>query len=448
MLARSMRQRKRRFDPPFPHGSTHTGEKIVLMEERYDANGVDIYAIRNGNLHSFCLCLYILAGSMYEKDGENGISHLYEHAVFSNLVKLTDGRIYRELSLHGISVNASTYREFIRFTVSGLPDGFDFALYTLSLILSPFSLSLSDLEGERRRIKAEIREDDEKNGIEYLLTKAAWDGTPLANTVSGKWSTVSRISLKKLEEYRRNNVNKQNSFVCVTGNVSGADIKKLIDTVSKADFGEATEKRDNAAPVPSDFLNRNTKIAIKQSSYTYVGISFDIDMTKHGGKTVDIIHSLLFDGDDAVLFEALSGDDPVIYGFYDTIKELYKNAGRIFFTFETERKRLYECLNRITEALVKVKRGEYDAMPAVMKEYASAKTASDDTEMLNWDTAYKGHILSYLTTPEEYQKIKKDDVTTAAADIFKTQNLTVAVKGDKRKISEDKIKEIFKVLDL
>ncbi len=419
----------------------------MIMEERYDANGVDIYAKRNGNLHSFCLCLYILAGSMYENDGENGISHLYEHAVFSNLVKLTDGKIYRDLSLHGLTVNASTYREFIRFTVSGLPSGFDYALYTLSLILSPFRLSLSDLEGERRRIKAEIREDDEKNGIDYLLSKAAWEGTPLEKTVSGKWSTVSRISLKKLEEYRRYSVTKQNSFICVTGNVSGKDIDKLIETVSKADFGEAGEKRDNTAPVPSDFLNRNTKTVLKQSSYTYVGISFDIDMTKHGCGVIDIIHSLLFDGDDAVLFEALSGDDPVIYGFYDTVKELYKNAGRIYFTFETEKKRLYDCLNRIAEALLKVKRGEYDVMPAVMKEYAKAVTWSDDTEMLNWDTAYKGHILSYLKTPEEYLNIKKDDVTKAAADIFRTQNLTVAVKGDKKKISVDRIKEIFKSLE-
>ena len=82
-----------------------------------------------------------------------------------------------------------------------------------------------------------------------------------------------------------------------------------------------------------------------------------------------------------------------------------------------------------------------------MKEYANAETSSDDTEMMNWNTAYKGHILSYFAAPGEYRKIKKEDVTAAAADIFRTRNLTVAVKGDKRKISEDKIREIFKALD-
>ena len=56
-----------------------------MKEQMYSVNGIELYSLTNSALKSFCLSLYIRAGSIFEKESENGISHLFEHIVFRNL---------------------------------------------------------------------------------------------------------------------------------------------------------------------------------------------------------------------------------------------------------------------------------------------------------------------------------------------------------------------------
>lgn len=57
----------------------------IMREQELYINGTRIYSLTNHDLHSFCLSLYIRAGSIFEDMTENGISHLFEHMVFRNL---------------------------------------------------------------------------------------------------------------------------------------------------------------------------------------------------------------------------------------------------------------------------------------------------------------------------------------------------------------------------
>lgn len=48
----------------------------VLMErEHITPQGVSVFHDKNENIHSFCLCLYVRAGSLFETKENNGISH-------------------------------------------------------------------------------------------------------------------------------------------------------------------------------------------------------------------------------------------------------------------------------------------------------------------------------------------------------------------------------------
>lgn len=56
-----------------------------MNERSFSVNGISIYSLTNPNLRSFCLSLYVRAGSIFEDISNNGISHLFEHVVFRNL---------------------------------------------------------------------------------------------------------------------------------------------------------------------------------------------------------------------------------------------------------------------------------------------------------------------------------------------------------------------------
>ena len=76
------------------------------------ANGVPIYFYGNPHLHSFCICLYIKAGSLYEPNDWNGATHLWEHMLFRKMNRLSQGDFYRKLDLLGLAFSAGTYKEF------------------------------------------------------------------------------------------------------------------------------------------------------------------------------------------------------------------------------------------------------------------------------------------------------------------------------------------------
>ena len=102
---------------------------------------IPVYSYRNENLHSFCLCLYLRAGSMFETDAENGISHFFEHIIFKNINKKYDGKLYKKLDMLGLDFNGCTYKEFMQFIITGASAHFEEAVKILTSIFEPLTVS-------------------------------------------------------------------------------------------------------------------------------------------------------------------------------------------------------------------------------------------------------------------------------------------------------------------
>ena len=86
-----------------------------MEREHITPQGVSIFHDKNENIHSFCLCLYVRAGSLFETKENNGISHFFEHIVFKNIHYQMGENLYQTLDRCGLDFNASTYEEFIQF---------------------------------------------------------------------------------------------------------------------------------------------------------------------------------------------------------------------------------------------------------------------------------------------------------------------------------------------
>lgn len=49
-----------------------------MEREHITPQGVSVFHDKNENIHSFCLCLYVRAGSLFETKENNGISHFFD----------------------------------------------------------------------------------------------------------------------------------------------------------------------------------------------------------------------------------------------------------------------------------------------------------------------------------------------------------------------------------
>ncbi len=422
-----------------------------MQERSYSFNGVNIYALPNPNLRSFCLSLYIRAGSFYETEKDNGIGHLFEHAVFRN-IKRKYPNFYEESALHGVDLQGRTYKEFIQFEITGPSCEFEFAADILCSIFDEIKLDKNEFDKEKKRIKAEIREGDERSSIYYYFNQLVWKGTQAEKSVLGYCRVLDSVSVKKLNEYRKECFSKDNFFIYITGNFSDKDIELLKIKTEELDLSQKEIKRSNTVTLNNDFFNRRIKINIKNDTWYYISIGFDFDNTKHPQGVIDILYGVLFNCDKALMYKYLSEDNPIIYS-YDSTQEQYDNVGNIYFKFEVDKTCIEEAIAVVVEMLNDVKVGKFNFEVTLFSEKYHIETELDSPSDLNWSLAYYNHILKADSNNPcdklrtRFDNVTKEQVIEAAKEIFRTKNMTVAVKGKKKNINTENIEEILKKLD-
>ena len=323
------------------------------MEKQLIAkNGIPIYHYRQDKTHSFYISVFVRMGSMYETEKNSGISHFLEHAVIRNINARMGGGLYPLLDKYGLEFNASTYTEMVQFYISGASHAFPVAAQIIAAVLAPLELSLSDFEAERARIRAEIREAEDRTSLSAFTLREVFGDGALARPITGSGSTVSRISRSGLEAYRRDSVTTENTFVYLTGAYTDDDLATLTGELEKYSLSNG-KKRDNIAPVSNSFGKRGGRVALKNSDCCKVRFTFDLDMTRLSLPETDLIHAILVGGYSSELFIEMSEKRGIFYDI-DGVCDRYKNIGMLGFSFELRESRLYEAVELVVDLLTKM----------------------------------------------------------------------------------------------
>ena len=418
------------------------------MESCHTAkNGIKIYGYRNPSQNGFFISLFLRAGSMYESASENGITHLLEHVSIRNVNKVMGGHLYRDLDRLGLEFNAATYSEMVQFYLSGASKNFGAGAEIISKLLSPIILDAGEIDVERKRIKAEIREGDEKNSLLSFTNKIVNEGTSLSASITGTAATVTKISRRRLEEYRKSLFTRERAFLYVTGAYTDEDIAALSDFIGAYPLPESKSECFNVAPVSENHFKRSGEVFVKKSDFTAVRFNFDIDMTRVSTPESDLIYDMLFSGYSSAFFQAMSEERGIIYDITGSV-ERYKNIGALYFSYEVQNKDLEESI-RIALEILRDFKATRPAPCSLMKSgyVDNALMLLDDSRELNFTLAYDNHImgLGYKSIEERrraYDAVTPTDIERAAGEIFKPKNLVLTIKGDKKKINTEKISEM------
>lgn len=411
---------------------------------------VPVYSYLNPHLHSFCLCMYIKSGSMYEEKNENGITHFYEHAVIRNVNSLMEGKLYQILDKFGLSLNGATYKEFVQFSINGAAVHWKEAVDIFLNLLKPLVLSEEELSTERKRIKAEIRECDREDSLEARTEQAVWKGTSLTQTITGKKKTLDTIGLPELNDFRRHFFTSENMFFYVTGNCIENGLDYLCNKINEEEINTIDIKRMNLAPVPKRFFGRKSVPVVEDGKKTELSISFDIDTSRYSDAMLCLFYDLLFVGDYCHIYQELSEKTGYIYSYEDHF-ERYKNVGVMTLQYEVAPGMLLKVFEKTMDIFLKMKDtpGSLDYVRAIYVD--NGDMSLDDADDFNWNRAYDCHILDENYPDIEakksaFKKVTEEDMARMAREIFLTSNITVVVKGRKKKIKKKKLEEQMKRL--
>ncbi len=216
-----------------------------MIERTILVNGTPLHTLINENLNTFCIAVYVKAGCMYESMGDNGITHLLEHTIFKNMHHKYDGSFYDLLAVNGLNFTGSTYKEFMCFIIDGPSYGFDFACEVICSVFDFISISVSEFFCEKKRIKAEIRERDERHTLQYVFLRKVWGDAFGNNTVLGTCKSIDNITLDTLNDYRCDVFSTDNCFFFLTGNVTDEQIQFLKDKIVGLNINNQTLNRNN-----------------------------------------------------------------------------------------------------------------------------------------------------------------------------------------------------------
>ena len=422
-----------------------------MGENLRDINGIRFYTMPNRAMRQFCLYLYVLAGSMYEDAKVNGITHMFEHAVFRNIKQKYDGHLYELLAANGLYFNAATYSEFLVFKVEGLPIGIELAADIIASVFDDLSIEKVAFQTEKERIISEIIEEDAKNTLTHFGNCRIWKGTSLTKPITGTCSTVEKITQKRLNEYKKSILTKENIFLYATGNVSEQDMELIEKRIGDIPISRG-KANGNMAPIPLGFGNREPHISVMDCDYYRVQLSFDVDNSICDVAVRDILYDILFACDDAELNMALSENTGIIYS-YDSNLEQYNNISELKLEYYVERVDLRRSICEIVSVLQKIKKGDFCFENNIQKQITAFESEWDSPQDLNWSMAYNNHILSGV--PIDYDKpllgryadLTKERVMEAAREIFRTRNLTLSVKGNRYYVNKMNLWDVVQGID-
>ena len=140
--------------------------------------------------------------------------------------------------------------------------------------------------------------------------------------------------------------------------------------------------------------------------------------------------------------------------FYDITgaSERYKNIGFFTFSFEVRLGSVYEALEIAIDELRRFKSTTFKDSQLMKAGYVdNAYILFDDPRELNFTFGYDNHIMelgypSIEERREAYASVTPERVKEVASELFRPENLTLTIKGNKKKIDTEKLEKIIKTL--
>lgn len=195
------------------------------MQAQTLKNGLKLYLDTNENLHSACVSFLFHAGPVYEN--KTGISHFLEHMVYHALYKDTV-TLFRYFDTLGLTLQGTTYSNYIKFTVHGAREQIIDAFRVLCGIYSMPSFSLKDFTLEKKVI---FRQIENKYYDVFLnhFNAFYFAGLKWEKPIMGNKKDVSAITLQELNSLAKSIFVPANSRLIITGNLP---LKALTDSLS------------------------------------------------------------------------------------------------------------------------------------------------------------------------------------------------------------------------
>lgn len=278
------------------------------------SNGIRVVIETMPNVRSAALGIYVEAGSGYETDRQNGISHMLEHMLFKGTKSRSAREIARETALLGDDMNAYTAKEMTCFYGRVLDEQLPIMAELMGDMLTHSLFAEADLQREKGVILDEIDmyEDSPEDLVQEQLQKLVWGDHPLGFIISGSEKQVKSISREELIAFWREHYTARRMVLSVAGNVEPEAVYTLLEQC----FGglpEGTPQKRLEAP-----LYRPARACFhKEMEQVHICIGFPgVSHTDSKSYALSMMNNILGGSSCSRLFQRIREEQGLCYSLY------------------------------------------------------------------------------------------------------------------------------------
>jgi zinc protease len=405
------------------------------------ANGMKVIVWTDRDIPNVALYNWVRVGSRNEVPGITGLAHFFEHMMFNGTSKRTPGEFDKLMEAQGGSNNAFTsddvtvYQDWIPRTALDL--AFDLEADRLSnLAFDP-----KIIESERGVVYSErrLRTEDSNDGfLAEQVQATAFVAHPYQNPTVGWPADIQGWKIEDLQKFFKTNYAPNNCTLILVGDVSAEEgfafAKKYLEPIPRQDppppvrtvepeqFGEKRVYAQRDAQTP--LLN-----------YAYKSPAANDPQ----GPAINLLMSILTDGDASRLHRLLVEEKKLAIEVNGTFQEGF-DPGLTWFQLTLPEGAKVDDVEKALDAALDdvVTKGVTDAELSRAKNlYASAfwkqlATINGKAYLLGQFDVFEGDYRKLFDSPAVYDKVTREDVQKAAAQVLQKNHRTVGVLEAKR----------------
>lgn len=402
-------------------------------------NGLRVITVPMPSFESATVMVMVGAGSRYETEKNNGISHFLEHMAFKGTEKRPNAQAIASL-IDGIGgeFNAFTSKEVTGYYVKSAVTHVDLCLDILSDMLQHSKLDKDEVEREKGVILEEINlyEDTPARKIGDIYEGLLYGDTPMGWDIAGRKEVIKALTREDFVSYMDSLYSANNITVVVAGGVNVEATEALVEKY----FGKMKsfdtlryEKLDQNQVKPD--LN----IKHKDTEQVHLAIGFrTVAIDSEEKHALSVLAAILGGGMSSRLFSEVREKRGLAY-YVRTSSEHYQDAGNIVSTAGLDPKRIEEGIEVILNEYSKFSKGEASITSEEFtkaKEYLKGHLVLEleDSRSVAAFYAQAELLEKKIETSEELiQKIDKvtlKEVEDVAKKYFVSETLNLAIIGN------------------
>lgn len=366
---------------------------------------------------------------------------------FRKLNSYSQEELYYKMESIGSTLRATTYRDFLKFTMKVIPEKVDECIDIFRQIISTIEWTDEEIEKEKQVVKRQIIEKGNYINLDDEVRKQVFKNHGLSNKIMGDIHKIDNLKNVDLKKFKQEKFTASNMMFFITGNLQDSEIK-----VINCKLKELTIQNnivENKLYCPKYFCARKRNIYFKHiddDNPLEVNLSFDIIYDETNKDLLTILNCILGEGVGSLLQKRIREENNYSADIASYI-EWYSGFAVLHISFSTEKKWLLPCLEEIVSVIHEMKNTITQRdLDVTLPFYTVNKVfIEDDTEEMNFQLAYNHFVLdtNYAGFSLENDEKTIMELQNCARKLFVENNISVVVLGNTRNITKKSIANII-----